>query len=210
VYDFLKHQQKIEQEKSRQEQAKHEKLALQLALQKRIEELRIQQYEAEQAFRDEEDKLKARYPLVAYIENPFYETYVKRRRYNDLVTIRVLPGEIDGDIQNNVVEVYATKKLPKVPAKDDSTRYLAFSNTYNTINWVVRSLPARGDLKIALQIQQLEQRLKLDAAQNIYDSVAVIGGKNRELLTNVAASEQLSKRPIQERVNVRLLRSELE
>src|SRR5690606_24286753 len=136
VYDFLKHQQKIEQEKSRQEQAKHEKLALQLALQKRIEELRIQQYEAEQAFRDEEDKLKARYPLVAYIENPFYETYVKRRRYNDLVTIRVLPGEIDGDIQNNVVEVYATKKLPKVPAKDDSTRYLAFSNTYNTINWV--------------------------------------------------------------------------
>src|SRR5690606_37291952 len=69
VYDFLQHQQKVEQEKYRQEQAKHEKLNQQIALQKRIEELRIQQYEAEQAFKDEEDKLKARYPLVAYVEN---------------------------------------------------------------------------------------------------------------------------------------------
>ncbi len=210
VYDFLQHQQKVEQEKYRQEKARHEKLAQQIALQKRIEVLRIQQYEAEQAFKSEEDDIKARYPLVVAVENSFYETYVKRRRYNDLVTIRVDPGKIDGDFQNNTVEVYATKKVPSVPAKDDSTRYLAFSNTYNTINWVVRTLPPRGDLKIAFRIQQLEQQLRLDAAQNIYDSVAVIGGKNRELMTSVAASEQLSKRPIQERVNVRLLRNELD
>lgn len=210
VYDFVKDQQKIDREKYRKEQAKQKNLAKQLALRKRIEELRMQQYELEQQFKDEEDLLRSRFPLIAYIENPFYETYVKRTRYNDLVTIRILPGEIDREVQNNMVEVYATKKIPTVPAKDDSTRYLAFSNTYNVINWVVRALPPRADLKIAFQIHALEKQLQLNTAQNIIDSVAVIGGKNRELVTSIAAAEELSKRPFRDRVNFAYLQRELE
>ncbi|MFD2967394.1 sensor histidine kinase [Sphingobacterium bambusae] len=210
VYDFVKDQQKIDREKYRKEQAKQKNLATQLALRKRIEELRMQQYELEQQFKDEEDLLRSRFPLIAYIENPFYETYVKRTRYNDLVTIRILPGEIDREVQNNMVEVYATKKIPTVPAKDDSTRYLAFSNTYNVINWVVRALPPRADLKIAFQIHALEKQLQLNTAQNIIDSVAVIGGKNKELVTSIAAAEELSKRPFRDRVNFAYLQRELE
>ncbi|TDS10410.1 sensor histidine kinase [Sphingobacterium paludis] len=210
VYDFVKEQQKIDREKYRKEQAKQKTLAKQLALQKRIEELRIQQYELEQKFKDEEDLLRSRYPLIAYIENSFYETYIKRTRYNDFVTIRILPGEIDRDIQNNVVEVYATKKIPMIPAKDDSTRYLAFLNSYNDINWVVRVLPPRGDLKIAFRIHALEQELALNTAQTLIDSVAVMGGKNKELVTSVAAAEELSKRPFRDRVNFAYLKNEME
>lgn len=210
VYDFVKEQQKIDREKYKKEQAKQKTLAKQLALQKRIEELRIQQYELEQKFKDEEDLLRSRYPLIAYIENSFYETYIKRTRYNDFVTIRILPGEIDRDIQNNVVEVYATKKIPMIPAKDDSTRYLAFLNSYNDINWVVRVLPPRADLKIAFRIHALEQELALNTAQTLIDSVAVIGGKNKELVTSVAAAEELSKRPFRDRVNFTYLKDELE
>jgi len=210
VYDFVKDQQKIDREKYRKEQAKQKNLATQLALRKRIEELRMQQYELEQQFKEEEDLLRSRFPLIAYIENPFYETYVKRTRYNDLVTIRILPGEIDREVQNNMVEVYATKKIPTIPAKDDSTRYLAFSNTYNVINWVVRALPPRADLKIAFQIHALEKQLQLNMAHNIIDSVAVIGGKNKELVTSIAAAEELSKRPFRDRVNFAYLQRELE
>ncbi|KGE14815.1 sensor histidine kinase [Sphingobacterium deserti] len=210
VYDFVKEQQKIDREKYRKEQAKQKTLAKQLALQKRIEELRIQQYELEQKFKDEEDLLRSRYPLIAYIENSFYETYIKRTRYNDFVTIRILPGEIDRDIQNNVVEVYATKKIPMIPAKDDSTRYLAFLNSYNDINWVVRVLPPRADLKISFRIHALEQELALNTAQTLIDSVAVMGGKNKELVTSVAAAEELSKRPFRDRVNFTYLKNEME
>ncbi|GHE40824.1 sensor histidine kinase [Sphingobacterium griseoflavum] len=210
VYDFVKDQQRLDREKYRKEQAKQKNLAKQLALRKRIEDLRMQQYELEQAFKDEEDLLRSRFPLIAYIENSFYETYIKRTRYNDFVTIRILPGEIDRDIQNNLVEVYATKKIPMIPAKDDSTRYLAFSNTYNAINWVVRALPPRADLKIAFQIHALEKQLQLNTAQNIIDSVAVIGGKNKELVSSIAAAEELSKRPFRDRVNFAYLQRELE
>lgn len=214
VLDFSKIQQRQNQENYRQEQERHQKLANQIKIQKEIERLRIQQYELEQHFKEEEDKIRARYPLIAYIENSFYETYIKRPRYRDYVTIRTSPGEVIEDIQNNTVEVYATKKIPMIPAKDDSTRYLAFFSTYDRINFVVRALPARADLKLAYKINTLEKELRLHNALSLFDTIAAIGGKRTDIISNVAATEELSKKPLASRINIPFielqLRNELE
>ncbi|MGE8241341.1 MAG: sensor histidine kinase, partial [Sphingobacterium sp.] len=96
VVDFAKVQQERNIEKSKQEQAKQQQLTEQLQLQTQIENLRGKLEQIYQKYKLEEDRLKATYPNIINIENWFYETYVKRTQYQDLVEINIVKTPTSG------------------------------------------------------------------------------------------------------------------
>ncbi|ULT27853.1 hypothetical protein KUH03_15170 [Sphingobacterium sp. E70] len=124
VVDFAKVQQERNIEKSKQEQAKQQQLTEQLQLQTQIENLRGKLEQIYQKYKLEEDRLKATYPNIINIENWFYETYVKRTQYQDLVEINIVKTPTNGLYYQEDVIVSATKTIPRIEAKDDSTRFL--------------------------------------------------------------------------------------
>lgn len=209
VMNLAKTQQKSNREKYEREQ---KKLENQLKLQNRIEQLRVQQYAAHQAFKNDEDELKSRYPLVVSIDNSFYETYIKSPKYRNLVRVRINPGRVVEDLfQENTIDIYAVgDPIKLIRAKDDSIRYAAFLNSQlNSWDYTIKSIAPRKDLKIAQNIQELERQLKLEQANNLFDSIAIIGGKQSKMIEDFAAGLELSKLPLRDRVNLGVLKKEL-
>ncbi|WP_033563439.1 sensor histidine kinase [Sphingobacterium sp. SYP-B4668] len=212
VMAFAKTQQKSNQEKYEREQKRLEE---QINIQKQIESLRVRQYETQQKFKDAEDHLKMSYPIVVSIENSFYETYIRRTRYNYLVKLKISQGiNYEDNAVDNSIEVYAVEKIAQVDGKDDSSRYLAYYNLYdlNAIGFTIKTLPPRADMKLALRIHELERKLKLtqlNDAANLYDSIAVMGGKKTDVIEDFAASIELSKKPLKERINLPFLEREI-
>ncbi|MGJ1432268.1 sensor histidine kinase [Sphingobacterium spiritivorum] len=212
VMAFAKTQQRNNQVKYEREQ---KRLEDQINIQKQIEALRVQQYEVQQKFKDAEDVLKMSYPIIVPLENWFYETYIRRKKYNYLVKLLISQGVYEDNSIGNSIEVYAVgDKIARIAAKDDSCRYLAFLNPYelNSLDFTIKTLPPKADMKIALRIHGLENKLKLsqlDDASNLYDSIAVIGGKKNDVIEDFAASMELSKRPLKSRIDVSFLKKEL-
>ncbi|RKO71451.1 sensor histidine kinase [Sphingobacterium puteale] len=221
VVDFAKVQQERNIEKSKQEQAKQRQLTEQLRLQTQIEELRGKLDQVYQKYKIREDKLKALYPNVVNIENWFYETYIRRPQYQDLVEINIIKTPTNSMYYQEDVIVSATKTIPRIEAKDDSTRFLIihFDDYKRLIGRDLFVLPPRSDPKLARKIFELETKLNKLSRQNaryefnVYDSVAMLGGKKADYIEDVAIGMELAKRPLKDRLNViivqELLKEEL-
>lgn len=220
VLDLSRAQSKVNQEKYEAEQLKQEMLAEQLRIQRRIQTLRTEQHEYYQNFRLEEDKLKAAFPNVIYIENWFYETYLARPAYRQYLDISVVQEPISGTTYyQESVEVRATRTLQVINAKDDSVRYIVADIdpfTKKASQYVVATLQPSASSKIAFELLDLEGQLEqlnrrfLANAKTVFDTLAIVGGKKASVIEDVALALELANRPLRERVNINLVRNLLE
>lgn len=215
VMEFAMAQQRRNREKYEREQRRLEE---QLRLKTEIEEMRNRQAESFLNFKQQEQALYDQFPVVIPIEsNDFYETYIKNPRNQEFLQVNVdINSVVDGTFQrsDNTVRVYATKPVPMQKAKDDSLRYLLILGPQRyaarSLNYTVRALPPRHDIKIEQQIGRLERQLKLLQANTLLDTIAVLSGKDPLLVEGFAAEMELSKRPLNERINASYIKEELQ
>ncbi len=211
VVDFAKVQQERNIEKSKQEQAKQRLLAEQLEIQYRIEELKNKQHTVFSNFKEQEDQLRALYPNVIEIKNSFYETYIKRPEYQKYIKFSVSNELTDDNLVQAFIMLNASKVDDQISGKDDSTRFVIplmdpLGNQQTKFR--VATLPPRENAKLAKTISDLEKRLDVLNRKNswsgfnVYDSVAMLGGKKADYIEDVAIGMELAKRPLKDRLNV--------
>lgn len=214
VMEFAMAQQRKSREKYEREQRRLEE---QLRIKTEIEEMRGRQAKHYLAFKQQEQELYDRFPVVVPIEsNDFYETYINDQRNQEYVQVNVdINSVADGTFQrsDNTVRVYATKPVPLQKAKDDSLRYLIILGperfATRSLNYTVKALPPRQDIEIEQQVNRLEQQLKLLQANTLLDTIAVLSGKDPLMVEGFAAEIELSKRPLTERINAVYIQREL-
>ncbi|GGH07602.1 hypothetical protein GCM10011418_04840 [Sphingobacterium alkalisoli] len=227
IYLFTRAQQKVNQTKYLQDQekqrAKERILSKQLDIQDKIKHLQQQQIEIENKFRDAERDLKGQFPNATEVDNSFYETYIRREAYQKYIDIQIsrVPSQY-GSLMDNEVFIGATTKVPEIEAKDDSVRYgiPIIDPITGKVNLGTVALPPKSSDKIAFELYNHEKKLKelnlqkLESAFSLEDSVAILGGKNPELVEQVAIAMELAKKPLRERINIisvqRLIKDELE
>ncbi|WP_353183015.1 HAMP domain-containing sensor histidine kinase [Parapedobacter lycopersici] len=215
VMEFAMAQQHKNREKYEREQRR---LKEQLRIQTDIEHMRDRQAEYYLAFKQQEQELYDRFPVVIPIEsNEFYETYIKDERNQEFLQVNVDVNSVaDGTFQrsDNTVRVYATKPVPMQKAKDDSLRYLIILGQQRyaarSLNYTVKALPPRKDIKMERQIDHMEQQLKLLQANTLLDTIAVLSGKDPLMVEGFAAEIELAKRPFNERINAAYIKNELQ
>lgn len=213
VLDFAQEQQKESLKKQLIEQKKQRELANQLSIQRKIEDLRLQQYENERVFKMKEDTLKSSYPNILQIDNWFYETYVRRPRFRKLIQINIREILNEDNLIDNYFELFATESIPRVESKDDSTRYLILDIDpffKQLRDFKVKVLPPRYDAEIAYKIHGLESQLAMSMSKTFMDTIGSLGGKSSDYMASVSSGLELSKRPLRERINIQLLKKELE
>jgi len=207
--------QRKNKEKLEREQRKLEE---QLRLKTEIEGLREKQAALRLAFFKQEEALNEQFPIVIPIENnDFYETYINNPQYRHLVSIDYQTNVVidNGFRRNdNSIGLSATRKVPVTKAKDDSVRYfipVGINGVNSTgLNYAVKAFPPRRDLKMSDEIARKERELKLLQANTLMDTIAILSGKNPELVEDFAAEMELYKRPLSQRIDVAYIKSELE
>ncbi len=211
VVDFAKVQQERNIEKSKQEQAKQRLLAEQLEIQYKIEELKNKQHVVFSNFKEQEDQLRALYPNVIEIKNSFYETYIKRPEYQKFIKFSVSNELTDDNLVQAFIMLNASKVDDQINGKDDSTRFvipLMDPLVNQQTKFRVATLPPRENAKLAKTISDLEKRLDILNRKNawsgfnVYDSVAMLGGKKADYIEDIAIGMELAKRPLKDRLNV--------
>ncbi|WP_437919170.1 sensor histidine kinase [Sphingobacterium sp. LRF_L2] len=220
IYDFAREQERANQAKFKADQAiQHRKerlLAQQLGIQEKIKRLQIQQFEYQQTYREAEENLKSLFPNAVYVNNIFYETYIRRKRYQSLIDFNVMNQYIGEGYYDTNIELSAKRKIPEVPAKDDSTRFIIpFFGNGNVEAIQTATLIPKVNSKLAFELHDLEKKLEdlnsttLTVATDLFDTLAVIGGKSKNILKDVQSSMQLAKKPFRERINIQFLKSEI-
>jgi len=221
IFEFAREQDRINQEKFKADQAMRERneqlLASQLQIQEQIKKLQRQQFDYQQRYRAEEENLKAVFPNAIYVNNAFYETYIRRKRYQSFINFNVDNKYLGEGYFDTDIKLTATREVPLVPAKDDSTRFIIpyFRNNQVEAMQTATLIP-RVNGEIADQLQTLENQLvvlnakKLQQATTLFDTLAIIGGKSEDILKDVQSSMLLAKKPFRERLNVKYLKKELD
>ena len=221
IFEFAREQDRINQEKFKADQAMRERneqlLASQLQIQEQIKKLQRQQFDYQQRYRAEEENLKAVFPNAIYVNNAFYETYIRRKRYQSFINFNVDNKYLGEGYFDTDIKLTATREVPLVPAKDDSTRFIIPYFRNNQVEAMqTATLVPRVNGEIADQLQALENQLvvlnakKLQQATTLFDTLAIIGGKSEDILKDVQSSMLLAKKPFRERLNVKYLKKELD
>ncbi|SFS61603.1 two-component system, OmpR family, phosphate regulon sensor histidine kinase PhoR [Sphingobacterium wenxiniae] len=220
IVDFAKAQERLNQEKykadQKKQQQKEKMLADQLKLQERIKNLQVQQFDHQQSYKEQEEQLKAAFPNAISIDNSFYETYVRRKRYQELLGFNVFTNYVDGTYIEADIEVFAKRKIPTIPSKDDSTRFvIPIMQNGQVVAIQTATLMPKVNSKIAFDIHALDKQLaefnarRFEGAESLFDTLAIIGGKSMTILQDIEYAPELAKRPFQERLNITYLRNEL-
>ncbi|PRD52092.1 sensor histidine kinase [Sphingobacterium gobiense] len=221
IFEFAREQDRINQEKFKADQAMRERneqlLAGQLEIQERIKKLQQQQFAYEQRYREEEENLKALAPNAIYVNNAFYETYIRRKRYQTYIDFNVVNKYVGEGYFDTDIQLSAKREVPLVPAKDDSTRFIIPYFRNNRVEAMqTATLIPRTNGEIADQLQELENQLgalnvkKLQQATTLFDTLAIIGGKSEDILKDIESSILLAKKPFRERLNIKFLKRELD
>jgi len=220
ILDFAREQDRI-QEKFKADQVIRERneklLGNQLRIQERIKKLQTELFEYQQRYREEEANMKALFPSAIYVNNAFFETYIKRKRYQELIDFNIVRKYLGEGYFDTDIELSATRQVPLVPAKDDSTRFVIPVTRNNQVVGIrTATLPPQTNAKIATELQDLENQLvvlnaqKLRHATTLFDILSIIGGKSEGILKDVESSILLSRKPFRERLNVTYLKKELD
>lgn len=191
-------------------------LERQLKLQEDLDQVRQQLFTKRQEYKEQEERLLAVYPHAVPLDNAFFETYIRKPQNNHLVSIGVGSTQTVGRgnfIQDNYISVTASRALPLDPSKDDSVRFLLlvdFNPLTNQSFNDIYTLPPRTDKVLETRLDQLEKEIKLFQAQSLTDTIAILGGKNPQLIEDFAISVELSKRPLDQRLDVDYIRAEMD
>lgn len=221
IFEFAQEQERMSQQKYKADQEKRQRkeqlLAEQLKVQDKIKKLQIQQFDYQQQYKEFEDNLKGQYPNAIAVNNAFYETYIKRKRYQDLIDFNVVEKYIGEGYFDTGIELTAKKQIPLIPAKDDSTRFIIpYVRNGQVVAIQTATLMPKTNAKVAFELHALEQQLgslneqQFAGAENLFDTLAIIGGKSRDILKDVEFGMELAKRPFRERINIEFLKNELE
>lgn len=221
IYEFAQQQEKANQEKYRADQALQQKkeklLADQLRIQEKIKVLQVQQFEYQQSYRESEVELLSIFPNAIFVNNSFYETYVKRKRYQNLIDFNVINKYVGEGYFDTNIELSATREIPMIPAKDDSTRFIIpYFRNGNVEAIQTATIKPKVNPKLAFELHDLEKKLetlddqKLALATNLFDTLAIIGGKRADILRDVQTSLQLAKKPFRDRINIKILKSDID
>lgn len=213
IYDFAREQERQNQEKFRIDQERIQKnekiLALQVQYQDSIKTLQRIAFQHTTNFNKLETNLNQQFPAV-FINNEFFETYLRRKEYKHLVRITLEQGLTADNTIGEFTRIDAIKVIPPVKPKDDSTRYIipVFAPpATNAIAYQIRTLPPKIDYRTLAKIEALEIKLhnlrnqKLTDAATLFDTIAILGGKKSSVIADVAMGMELSKRPLAERIN---------
>lgn len=221
IFEFAREQDRVNQEKFKADQAirerKEQLLASQVNIQEQIKKLQIQQFAYQQRYREEEENLKALIPNAIYVNNAFYETYIRRKRYQNLIDFNVVNKYLGQGYYDTDIQLRATREVPLIPAKDDSTRFIIpyFRNNQVEAMQTATLIP-QMNRELDQRLQELENQLvalnakKLQGATTLFDTLAIIGGKSEDILKDVESSMLLAKKPFRERLNVKYLKKELD
>lgn len=221
IFEFAKEQDRLNQEKFKADQAMRERkeqlLASQLRIQERIKQLQTKQFDYQRRFREEEENLKALFPNAIHVNNSFYETYIRRKRYQNLIDFNVVNKYLGQGYFDTDIKLSATRQVPLIPAKDDSTRFIIpyFRNNQVEAMQTATLIP-QINREIDRELQDLENQLvalnarKLQEATTLFDTLAIIGGKSEDILKDVQSSIMLAKKPFRERLNIKYLKKELD
>lgn len=216
IYEYTIEQRRFNQEKFVRDQELQKRkeaiLQQQIDIQNKIKSLQQKQINIENKFRDAEGELRAYYPNATQIDNSFFETYIRRKAYEKYLDIRVEGGiSTDMNFIENTIRIGATQRVTPVPAKDDSIRYvIPFVNhaTLAVTGYQVATLPPKSSSQIAFDLFDLETKLheldrrKLQDAVSLEDSVAILGGKDPNLVNQVTLGMTLAKKPLKSRVSI--------
>lgn len=210
VSEYARTQQKKREEFEREQR----KLEDQWRIKTEIERKRKEQDDVLQVFSEQEYDLNRQYPWVVPIENDFFETYINIPQNRDLVTVTFQPVRFGDGMVEHDIEVFATRPAAHtVRAKDDSLRYLVFRsiNPYGplTLDFDIKALPPRVDVRLEREIRGLERELALLQAQTFLDTIAVMGGKNPALFHDYSIGVELAQKPLSERIDIRYIKDEL-
>lgn len=221
IADFAREQELSNQKKYQADQALQQRreqlMGEQLEIQDRIKLLQVEQFDYQQEYKDQEESLKSLFPNAVLVDNSFYETYVRRKRYQELIDFEVHNQIVGYGLVETDLSLTAKRKIPAVPAKDDSVRFI-IPHVMNGMLQAIQTatLPPKVNSSIAFQLHTLERQLallntrKLETASSLFDTLAIIGGKNVSILKDVEFGLQLVKRPFRERVNIAFLQPELQ
>lgn len=216
IYDFAQEQERKNQKQFIENQKKQEQkqhiLAKQVEYQERIKKLQVELFDYEKSFNDAENELNNNFMNIP-ITNGFFETYIRNKK-NPKVVIRleevILP---DGSIRT-IPRIDALKSN-NVLARDDSSRYIIpkflegdrYASSFRLI-----TLQPKTNNKILTSIIQLEKELvkmnnvNLDNASSLFDSVAVLSGKKSSVVQDAAFGLELTKRPLEQRLNRQIVK----
>lgn len=204
------------QQRNQRRIEREQNLERQLRLQEELDQVRRQLISKQQEYKQQEEKLLMVYPHAVPLDNEFFETYIRNPQNNHLVSIGIGTSQTVGQgnfIQDNIINVSASRSMPMVPPKDDSVRFLLLVDfnpyTNQSLNDIY-TLPPRTDLVLENRLGQLEKEIKLFQAHSLTDTIAILGGKNPQLIEDFAVSVELSKRPLDQRLDFDFIRSEME
>lgn len=216
VYDFADEQEKINQARYIEDQRLQLERQLildeQIKIQDELNRYRIRNFNMVEEYNEQEKDLKRLYPQAQRITNSFFETYVRRPEYHNLVSwsYEEIQDFNEPTLMTVSITVGARRRITEVQPRDDSTRFIIPVGINNVtmqvqgFQWA--TLPPEADKEAIFKIKELEERLaqlnlkKLSVATNLLDSIAIIGGKDSELMAGVATSLAMSKRPLKERI----------
>lgn len=226
VYDFADEQEKINQaryiEDQRLQMQRQLILDEQIKIQDELNRYRIRNFNMVDEYNTQEKELQRLHPEAQRITNTFFETYIRRPEYHNLVGIHYDEKRDFNEptLMTVSIVVGAKKRIPEINPKDDSTRFIIPVGinrfTGEASGFFYATLPPEADKDAIFKIKELEDRLiqlnrkKLSIATNLLDSVAILGGKDSELMAGVATSLAMSQRPLKERVKPTLARDYLQ
>ena len=227
IFEFTREQERVNQERfiKNQEIQRQKEILLdeQIALQDQIKKGQVEIFKYQQNYNRLEKAMNDEFTNTIPIENDFFETYIRRPEYRHLIRISLKRSTSPETYGKTFAEVDAVQKLPTVAPKDDSTRFIVpifqhFLNEATSFQWV--TLPPKTNFPLAIKIIELEQKLakltkeKLDDAVTLFDTIAIIGGKQSSIIEDVSMGMELAKRPLSQRINrddaLNLLINELE
>ncbi len=204
------------QQRNQRRMEREQNLERQIRLQEELDQVRRQLMVKQQEYKHQEENVLMVYPHAVLLDNAFFETYINNPQNNHLVSVDLGSQHLSGQnnlFRENYIEVSASKALPLVAPKDDSVRFLLLMDinplTKQSINNII-ALPPRTDQALESKLHQLEKEVKLFQAHSLSDTIAILGGKNPQLIEDFAISVELSKRPLNQRLDFGFIKSEME
>ena len=203
------------QQKNEERVARELNLEQQLRVQEEIDLVRKELTAVQREYKDNEEQMLRRYPHAVLLDNAFYETYINIPENNHLVSIdfSVQRQGVDGNfLQENSIEVKATRALKLLPAKDDSVRFLVLMDinpfTNSSQNNIV-ALPPQTDVRLERRLSSLEREAQLFQANSLLDTIAILSGKSHQIVEDFTLSAELSQRPLDQRIDVSFIQNEI-
>ncbi|WP_028296484.1 sensor histidine kinase [Olivibacter sitiensis] len=192
AYDFVNAREAENERRRKEQEFRQRSMEEGWRIRELLDSMRMKQRKLETNFAAHINELRELYPGVAELDNSFYETYIRDKRYKGLVDFE-FTNTTDGIYDQRQLVVSAKRNIPRKPAKDDSVRVAVLEGNLRSLT--IFALPPRRDSQLERQIQYQEASLKaLERQAN-----ATINTNN--FLESVLNEMEFVKQPLKLRID---------